>query len=165
MNRNLYLTVAPPASKKTTICRTIKDCVLITVDDFRLAFYNEQYNEEQDERLKMIISDLIVALSKNPNVNIILDESKWLINKENRKDWINLGKELGFKIIALKFNKSLDFCLKNNSKRKDNKVPKSVILELNKQLELPEWSEGFDGIIDDSIIYLSSEEFKDYIGR
>jgi len=167
---NLYLTIAPPASKKTTMCRTIKDCVLITVDDFRLAFYKEPYNENKEEYLKQIIANIIFALHKNPNINIILDESKWLINKESRSYWIDLGKKLGFKIIALKFNKSLEFCLKNNEQRKGNRVPENVLVDLYHDLEKPELSEGFDDIIEidkdnSSIIYLSQKEFDDYIGR
>lgn len=168
MDRCLYLTVAPPASKKTTTCRTIKDCVLITVDDFRLTFYKEQYNESKEDYLKQIIAHIIFALSRNPNINIILDESMWLINKDSRSYWIDLGKKLGFKMVALKFNKTLDFCLENNSKRQNNKVLKNIILELHQQLEKPELSEGFDDIIDidkDPIIYLSQEEFNDYAGR
>lgn len=166
--KNLYLTVAIPSSGKTATCRTIKDCVLITVDDFRLAFYKEQYNESKEEYLKQIIANIIFALSKNPNINIILDESKWFINKENRSYWIDLGKKLEFKVIALKFNKSLGFCLQNNFRRNTNKIPYSALIELHKQLEKPELSEGFDDIIEinkDPVIYLTQEEFNDYVGR
>lgn len=149
--KNLYLTVAIPASKKTTTCRglskKIPGLVAITVDNFRLGFYGEQYNEKQEEYLKKIITHIIFSLSKNPDLSIILDESKFLIDVTNRKQWIDFGKRQGFKIIALCFDKSLEFCLENNSKRKENKVPEDVILELYRKLEPPELSEGFDDII------------------
>lgn len=151
MSKYLYLTVAPPASKKTTTTREMatkeKNLVVLSVDDFRLAFYKEQYNESKEEYLKQIIGHIIFSLSKNPGLSIILDESSWLIDKKNRAYWIDFGKQLGFKIIALSFNKSLDFCLRNNFRRNDNKVPNSVICELHKQLEKPELSEGFEDII------------------
>lgn len=152
MSRYLYLTVASPASKKTTTTRKMaaeeKNLIVLSVDDFRLAFYKEQYNENKEEYLKQIIGHVIFALSKNPNLSIILDESRWLINKKNRAYWIDFGKQLGFKIIALYFDKSLEFCLENNSKRKENKVPDNILIELYKQLEKPELSEGFDDMIE-----------------
>lgn len=151
MNKFLYLTIAAPASKKTTTCRKIaekeKNIIVLSVDDFRLAFYKEQYNESKEEYLKQIIGHIIFALSKNPDLSIILDESKFLIDVTNRKQWIDYGKRRGFKIIALYFDKSLGFCLENNSKRKENKVPEDVILELYRKLEPPKLSEGFDDII------------------
>jgi len=151
MNRYFYLTIAPPASKKTTTCRKIAEkennIIVISVDDFRLAFYKEQYNETKEEYLKQIIGHVIFALSKNPNLSIIIDESKWFINKKSREYWIDFGKKLGFKVIALSFNKSLEFCLKNNEQRKENKVPENILVNLYKQMEKPEMSEGFDDII------------------
>lgn len=152
MNKYLYLTVAPPASKKTTTCRKIaereKNIIVLSVDDFRLAFYKEQYNDSKEEYLKQIIGHIIFALSKNPNLSIILDESKWLIDKKNRAYWIDFGKQLGFKIIALSFNKSLEFCLKNNAQRKENKVPESALTHLYTQMEKAELSEGFEDVIE-----------------
>jgi len=151
MNRYLYLAIAPPASKKTTTCRKIaereKNIIVLSVDDFRLGFYKEQYNESKEEHLKQIIACTIFSLSKNSNLSIILDESKWLINKKNREYWIDFGKKLGFKVIALSFNKSLEFCLKNNEQRKENKVPENALVNLYRQLEKPELSEGFSDII------------------
>jgi predicted kinase len=147
----LYLTVAPPASGKTTASRKIaereKNIVVISVDDFRLAFYKEQYNKDKEDYLKQIVGHIIFALSKNPNLSIILDESAWLINKESRTYWIEFGKAFGFKIIALYFDKSLGSCLQHNFRRNEKKVPDSVICELNKQLEKPDLSEGFEDII------------------
>lgn len=151
MNRYLYLTVAPPASKKTTTCRKIvereNNIILISVDDFRLGFYGEQYNEKREGSLKLTIHSVIFALSQNPNLSIILDESKWLINKDNRKQWIDYGKRRGFKIIALHFDKNLEFCLKNNLQRKENRVPDNILIDLYQQKEKPELSEGFEDII------------------
>lgn len=151
MSRYLYLTVASPASTKTTTCREIarkeNNIIVISVDDFRLGFYGERYNEKREESLKLAIHSIIFALSQNPNLSIVLDESKFLIDAKNRKEWIDFGKQLGFKIVALSFNKSLEFCLSNNSKRKENKVPDTVLIELYKQLEKPELSEGFEDII------------------
>jgi len=151
-NKFLYLAIGIPASKKTTTCRKIaereKNIIVLSVDNFRLAFYKEQYNENKEEYLKQIMGHIIFALSKNPNLSIILDESGWLIDKKNRAYWIDFGKQLGFKIIALSFNKSLESCLKNNEQRKENKVPENVILEFHKKLEKSELEEGFDDIIE-----------------
>ena len=151
MNRYFYLTIAPPASKKTTTCRKIaereKNIIVLSVDDFRLGFYGEQYNEHLEYKLQHVIMNIIFAFSKNTNLSIILDESKWLINKDNRKQWIDYGKRQGFKIIALSFNKSLEFCLKNNAQRIENKVPENALVNLYRQLEKPELSEGFSDII------------------
>ena len=153
MNRYLYLTVAPPASKKTTTCRKIaereKNIIVLSVDDFRLAFYKEQYNDSKEEYLKQIIGHIIFALSKNPNLSIILDESKWLIDKKNRAYWIDFAKQLGFKVIAISFNKSLEFCLKNNAQRKENKVPENALINLYTQMEKAGLSEGFEDIINE----------------
>jgi predicted kinase len=147
------LTVAPPASKKTTTVRLLAGCtkniVVLSVDDFRLAFYKEQYNENKEEYLKQIMGHIIFALSKNPNLSIILDESGWLIDKKNRAYWIDFAKQLGFKVIALSFNKSLEFCLKNNAQRKENKVPESALIHLYTQMEKAELSEGFEDIINE----------------
>jgi predicted kinase len=145
------LTVAPPASKKTTTCRKIaereKNIIVLSVDDFRLAFYKEQYNENKEEYLKQIMACVIFSLSKNPNLSIVLDESKWLINKKNREYWISFGKQLGFKVIALQFDKSLKFCLKNNEQRKENRVSDNVVVHLYNQMEKAELSEGFEDIL------------------
>lgn len=152
MERYLYLTVASPASKKTTTCRRMiqdmDNVVLITVDDFRLSFYESRFSETKEDYLKQIILNTILSFSKTPDTNIVLDESKWLIDKGNRKYWIALGKWLGFRVIGLYFNRTLDFCLENNSKRKENKVPEVVLKNLYSQLEKPELEEGFYDIIE-----------------
>lgn len=151
INKFLYLAIGIPASKKTTTCRKIaereKNIIVLSVDDFRLAFYKEQYNDSKEEYLKQIIGHIIFALSKNPNLSIILDESKWLIDKKNRAYWIEFGQKLGFKVIAISFNKSLEFCLKNNAQRKENKVPENALINLYTQMEKAGLSEGFEDII------------------
>jgi len=124
-----------------------KNIIVLSVDDFRLAFYKEQHNESKEEYLKQIIGHVIFALSKNPNLSIILDESTWFIDKKNRAYWIDFGKQMGFKVIALSFNKSMEFCLASNAERKGNRVPDNVLINLYQRLEKPELSEGFEDII------------------
>jgi predicted kinase len=151
--KNLYLTIGIPGSKKSTTCKEFAaknpNVVLLTIDNFRKSFYDSQYNESEEDALKEFIEEVIWGFSESKEISIIIDESKWLINKAGREQWIDFGNWGKFdNIIALHFNKSIEFCLENNAQRADNKVPNNVIYELNNYLEKPDLSEGFTEILE-----------------
>lgn len=75
--------------------------------------------------------------------SFVVDNTNFL--KSDRKRYIPLAKEYGYRIIGIFFQSRLSDRIQRNENR-DRKVPKCAIISTQKQLEFPSLDEGFDEI-------------------
>ena len=65
--------------------------------------------------------------------------------KAERKKYIDLAKEMGYKIVGLYFRSAVEECSQRNDQRIGKaQVPLKAILATAKRLEQPSYAEGFD---------------------
>lgn len=148
-NSNIYLLVGNIGSGKSTWTRKNKDLgIVISRDYFRYMFGSDFYiyKEELEPIIKNIEQFTIELLMQNKH-NIIIDEVG--INKNERKQYINLAKQYNYKVIAIVLTKlskeqSLINRMNHDSRGYTKEEWANVWEKFDKMYENPDLNEGID---------------------
>ena len=140
-NKTIFILIGIQASGKTTFCQKyFSDFEIVSLDIIKTR-------KKEDKTINEII---------NSGKNLVIDNTNSTI--EERKKYIDIAQQNGYKTVGIYFRSSVDECLKRNSKRENN-VPLKGILATAKKLEQPSYSENFDELyyvkIEDNIFIVS----------
>ena len=125
-NKTIFILIGIQASGKTTFYREyFSDFDIVSLDIIKTR-------KKEDKTINEII---------NSSKNFVIDNTNPTI--EERKKYIDIAQQNGYKTVGVYFRSSVDECLKRNSKRENN-VPLKGILTTAKKLEQPSYSENFD---------------------
>ena len=125
----LVLLIGLQASGKSTFCkqRFFESHVRINLDMLRT-----RHREKRLMQVCLEIGQPLVVDNTNPSV-------------EDRRMYIALGKEAGFRIVGYYFRSAIDDALRRNGDRPDDQqVPERGVRGTHGRLEVPSVSEGFD---------------------
>ncbi len=125
-DKTLLILIGIPASGKSTFCRRYCNGIKVISLDILKTRNNE------DRQLYDVL---------NSQQNVVIDNTNITINA--RKRYIDLAKEHHYNIVGVYFQSMVDKSFKRNEFR-ENKVSKRAILSKAKQLEQPNYDEGFD---------------------
>ena len=139
--KTIFILIGIQASGKTTFCQEyFCDFDIVSLDIIKTR--KKEYKT---------INEII-----NSGKNLVIDNTNPTI--EERKKYIDIAQQNGYKTVGIYFRSSVDECLKRNSKRGNN-VPLKGILTTAKKLEQPSYSENFDELyyvkIEDNIFIVS----------
>lgn len=145
MSEALIMYVGLPGSGKSTLAKDYKEkydpeAVIVSSDAIREelgCISDMSRNAEIFDILKRRIRENI------EKQNVIVDCTN--ITRKSRADILKAVDGLDCWKIATVFNTPLEQCLTNNSMR-ERKVPESVIKNMSKRIEIPDFDEGFDVI-------------------
>ena len=117
-----------PGSGKTTFySEYFKDAVHINLDELHTRNKETIAIGECLESVKSFVID-----NTNPA-------------KADRKRYISLAKENGYRIVGYYFSAKISDCIRRNSQRQGKaRVPDKAILAIYSKLEIPSYEEGFD---------------------
>ncbi len=125
-DKTILILIGIPASGKSTFYQQyFRDIKVISLD-----IVKTRNNEDKQ---------LYDAL--NSQQSIVIDNTNITINERHR--YINLAKLYHYNIVGIYFQSMVDKSFKRNELR-ENKVSKKAILSKAKQLEQPNYDEGFD---------------------
>ncbi len=75
------------------------------------------------------------------------------VTRVERSKYINLGKQAGFRVIGYYFRSNLDEALERNRNREGKEfIPEIGVRARSRQLEVPNYAEGFDELYYVSIV-------------
>jgi bifunctional polynucleotide phosphatase/kinase len=129
----LVLMIGYPGSGKSTIAKTLNRL-------FNYQIISRDY-------LKTKCAKYTTNYMKQ-NINIIIDATNY--NKSNRKPYIKLAKQFGYRVITLTINNSIQACFYMNQYRHQHSkgiyplIPKIAYYKIRKNFEEPHTSEGID---------------------
>ena len=141
-NKTIFILIGIQASGKTTFCQEY----FSGIDTVSLDVINTRKNEDK------IIAELI-----NTGKSFVIDNTN--PTKAERKKYIDIAKQNGYKTVGIYFRSSVDECLKRNSERRNN-VPLKGILATAKKLEQPSYPENFD-----ELYYVKIEDNKFIVSK
>lgn len=125
-DKTIFILIGIQASGKTTFCQEyFGNFDIVSLDIMKTR-------KKEDKAINEII---------NSCKNIVIDNTNTTI--EERKKYIDIAQQNGYKTVGIYFRSSIDECLKRNSQRRNN-VPLKGILATAKKLEQPSYSENFD---------------------
>jgi predicted kinase len=123
--------------------KTSMNATVVSTDDIRLELTGNAEDQTQNGRVfgvaKKRINDLLAQ-----GKNAVIDATS--LSAKDRKDWVQIGKLNGAKIIAYVVKVPIDVAKKRNNGR-DRKVPEWVIDKQSAKFTIPSASEGFDEIV------------------
>ena len=125
-NKTIFILIGIQASGKTTFCQKY----FSAIDTVSLDVINTRKNEDK------IIAELI-----NTGKNFVIDNTN--PTKAERKKYIDIAKQNGYKAVGIYFRSSVDECAERNEKR-EVVIPLKGILSTAKKLEQPSYSEKFE---------------------
>ena len=127
-NKTIFILIGIQASGKTSFCQEyFRD-----IDTVSLDVINNRKNEDK------VISELI-----NTGKRFVIDNTN--PTKAERKKYIDIAKQNGYKTVGIYFRSSVDECAERNAKR-ETVIPLKGILSTAKKLEQPSYSEGFNDL-------------------
>lgn len=136
--------VGLPASGKSTYAESLNNYIVHSSDKLREELYSDindqSHNDELFEELhKRIIRDL------RDGKNVAYDACN--ISRKRRMAFLNIlkDKKIPCRKKCVVIVTELDMCLKQN-KQRDRFVPKDVIIDMYKQIQVPAFFEGWDEI-------------------
>jgi predicted kinase len=95
-------------------------------------------NKNRNRRQAQLIEDAL-----RTGTSVVVDNTNPTV--EDRRPLIQLGRELGAKIVGYYFESTVRQCVGRNRRRKGKaQVPDVAIFATAKRLETPSYSEGFD---------------------
>ena len=113
------------------------------------TFYNRLLNDGFYTHISL---DLLLTRNKeNQKLTDCLSNGKSFVvdntnpTFEDRKKYIEKGKEYGYHIIGIFFQSKVKDCIKRNEERGGN-VPSKAIASTSNKLQMPSKAEGFDEI-------------------
>lgn len=124
--RTIFILIGIQASGKTTFCRKY-------FNDFNCISLDVIKTRKKEDTI-------ITQIVKNGK-NLVIDNTN--PTKNERKKYIDIARQNGYKTIGLYFRSSVDECIKRNSAR-ENHIPLKGILAVAKKLEQPNYNEDFD---------------------
>ena len=141
-HKTIFILIGIQASGKTSFCQEhFRD-----IDAVSLDVINTRKNEDR------IIAGLI-----NTDKSFVIDNTN--PTKAERKKYIDIAKQNGYKTVGIYFRSSVDECAERNAKR-GNIIPLKGILSTAKKLEQPSYSEGFN-----ELFYVKIEDNKFEISK
>lgn len=126
INKTIFILIGIQASGKTTFCE---------------EYFSNVYTVSLDIIKTRKKEDKIIAELVNTNKSFVIDNTN--PTKAERKKYIDIAKQNGYKTVGIYFRSSINESAKRNTKR-GNKVPLKGILSTAKKLEQPSYSEGFN---------------------
>ena len=88
--------------------------------------------------------------------NIVVDNTNPMIRE--RANYIQKGKEAGYKILGFFMQSKLQDCIARNRCREGKeKIPNNAIIHTSNKLEIPSYKEGFDKMY---FVSIEDEKFK-----
>lgn len=140
--KTIFILIGIQASGKTTFCQKyFNDLDIISLDIIKTR-------KKEDKAINEII---------NSGKNFVIDNTNPTI--EERKKYIDIAHQNGYKTVGIYFRSSVEECLKRNSERKNN-VPLKGILATAKKLEQPSYAENFD-----ELYYVKIEDNKFIVSK
>lgn len=140
--KTIFILIGIQASGKTTFCQEyFCDFDIVSLDIIKTR--KKEYKT---------INEII-----NSGKNLVIDNTNPTI--EERKKYIDIAQQNGYKTVGIYFRSSVDECLKRNSKRENN-VPLKGILATAKKLEQPSYAENFD-----ELYYVKIEDNKFIVSK
>lgn len=140
--KTIFILIGIQASGKTTFCQEyFCDFDIVSLDIIKTR--KKEYKT---------INEII-----NSGKNLVIDNTNPTI--EERKKYIDIAQQNGYKTVGIYFRSSVDECLKRNSKRGNN-VPLKGILATAKKLEQPSYFENFD-----ELYYVKIEDNKFIVSK
>ena len=125
-DKTMFILIGIPASGKSTFCQQYFGNIrIISLDTLKTR-------NNEDKQLYDVLSSLQSLVIDNTNTT-----------RDERKKYINLAEAHHYKVVGIYFQSMVDNSLIRNELRK-NKVSKRAILSKAKQLEQPNYDEGFD---------------------
>lgn len=145
MKPKLMVTVGIPASGKSRWSDIRKDATtaLLSSDELREELFNDVNNQDNNgDVFKTLYERARYALRNG--LNVIVDATN--IQSKRRIALINDFKNENCEFEAHYFNTLYDVCVHRNSMR-DRTVPDRVLERMYKELQVPQYSEGWDNIV------------------
>ena len=143
--KEMIIMIGYPASGKSTICNLIQEKGFIN------NIYYKIINRDTLKTIDKCIKETQNALKYK--MNVIIDNTN--PSKENRKKFIDIEKEYGYKIIAIKMNTSRHESIHNNYYRSfiygKELIPEIVYNIYDSKYQKPSIDENIDKIIETGI--------------
>lgn len=125
-DKTMFILIGIPASGKSTFCQQyFSNIRIISLDTLKTR-------NNEDKQLYDVLSFLQSFVIDNTNTT-----------RDERKKYINLAKAHHYNVVGIYFQSMVDKSIQRNEFR-ENKVSKRAILSKAKQLEQPNYNEGFD---------------------
>lgn len=140
--KTIFILIGIQASGKTTFCQKyFSDFEIVSLDIIKTR-------KKEDKTINEII---------NSGKNFVIDNTNPTI--EERKKYIDIAQQNGYKTVGIYFRSSVDECLKRNSTR-ENDISLKGILSTAKKLEQPSYAENFD-----ELYYVKIEDNKFIVSK
>lgn len=140
--KTIFILIGIQASGKTAFCKEyFSDFDIVSLDIIKTR-------KKEDNAINEII---------NSSKNFVIDNTNPTI--EERKKYIDIAQQNGYKTVGIYFRSSVDECLKRNSERKNN-ISLKGILSTAKKLEQPSYAENFN-----ELYYVKIEDDKFVISK
>ena len=140
--KTIFILIGIQASGKTTFCQEyFCDFDIVSLDIIKTR--KKEYKT---------INEII-----NSGKNLVIDNTN--ITIEERKKYIDIAQQNGYKTVGIYFRSSVDECLKRNSTR-ENDISLKGILSTAKKLEQPSYAENFD-----ELYYVKIEDNKFIVSK
>lgn len=147
METTLYITVGVPGSGKSTFAKDFiskhPEIKYLSSDELRAKFGSG----EEDQSVTPQVFGFIKNKTKNALSNgksVLVDSTA--VTERNRKDFVNIAKETGARLVAFVFL-TKESEVKRRNLLRDRKVPEWVIDKMLKSFKIPTRNEGFDEIL------------------
>lgn len=151
----LYIAIGPSGSGKSTIYNALSkknpNMNYFSWDKYRLEWYDpEDYSNAwelscKDKEFKLKLDEQFHKLL-NERKDLFIDNTN--LTKKRRRPYIENAQRLGYTVVGITFNVSLDTLIARQSTREDKYVPDKAVIQQFENYQYPSIMEGFDEIID-----------------
>lgn len=151
----LWLACGPSGSGKSTCFNILKknhpNINYFSWDDLRLKWYNpNNYSNAwelscKDKEFKLKLDEQFHKLL-NERKDLFIDNTN--LTKKRRRPYIENAQRLGYTVIGITFDVSLDTLIARQSTREDKYIPDKAVIKQFECYQYPSIMEGFDEIID-----------------
>lgn len=147
-NPTLYILIGVPGSGKSTYAEELyqkseRGIALVSSDCIRKSLYGNESCQDNPKKVFTLAHKIIVDQLAH-DFDVIFDATN--IYAKDRMDLIRkvcfeVKKEVRF--VAIYFDTSIETCIARQDLR-ERKVPAKVIEKMNRQIDRPNFEEGFD---------------------
>ena len=147
----VFMLIGAPGTGKSTARNNIGADAAICMDELRLEWYSDDYDEAfkmscDDKKFGQKVDKLYIETLNNHNT-VVLDNTN--TSAKQRRRWLAPARARGFELVAIVFPVDLDTILSRQNSRADKKVPDHVVVNMYDRLALPLYGE-FDKVLVDS---------------
>jgi len=157
----LFMAIGPSGSGKSTIFEKLKDkhpwINYYSWDACRLEWYDKTsyakawemscMDKEFKNKLDVKFNELL-----NEKTDLFIDNTN--LSKKRRRPYIEAAKKLGYTVVGITFDVSLETLIARQSTRPDKYVPETAVIKQFESYQYPSITEGFDEILDSSSLTL-----------